>query len=227
MKTVLVWDFPLRSFHWSLVALVLVSVASGLSGGNAMVWHERSGLAIVGLLAFRVVWGFVGSTHARFASFIRGPRAIATYLKGGWQGLGHNPLGALSVVGLLSVLIAQVGTGLIGNDDIAFNGPLFALVDKHVSDVATGWHKRIVWVLAMLVAAHLFAIVVYARVKNDQLVGPMITGRKTVEDHNAKDATGGGPIAVLLAVTIALGAVWMAAGGLLPPPPPPPPDVGF
>ncbi|HEY5762782.1 MAG TPA: cytochrome b/b6 domain-containing protein, partial [Rhodocyclaceae bacterium] len=143
MKSILVWDWPLRVFHWTLATLVVVSIVSGQVGGNWIDWHSRSGIAIVGLLAFRLAWGVIGSTHARFLSFVCGPRTILAYLRGEWRGIGHNPLGALSVLGLLSVLAAQAGTGLFGNDDIAFNGPLYALVDKSTSDLAISWHKTI------------------------------------------------------------------------------------
>jgi cytochrome b len=227
MKTILVWDWPLRVFHWALVLLVIVSVVSGQIGGNWMVWHERAGIAIAGLLAFRLVWGFIGSTHARFFNFIHGPRTIVAYMRGQWRGLGHNPLGALSVVGLLAVMAFQVGSGLVGNDDIAFNGPLYPLVDKQTSDVLIGWHKASFWLLVALVAAHLAAIAFYTLVRKERLVGPMITGRKATSDPEARPAEGGGPLALALAVSAGIAVGWIAAGGLLPPPPPPPPDVGF
>jgi len=76
-----VWDLPLRLFHWLLVAAVVTAFVSAKIGGNAMVWHGRAGLAVVGLLAFRIVWGFVGSTYARFVTFLHGPTTIRAYLK--------------------------------------------------------------------------------------------------------------------------------------------------
>lgn len=223
MKTVLVWDFPLRLFHWLLVVLVLGSVVTGQIGGNLMEWHGRFGLAIAGLLGFRLTWGVVGSTYARFWTFIRGPRTILAYLRGEWMGLGHNPLGALSVAALLATLIFQVTTGLFGNDDIAFNGPLYPLIDKDTSDVAIGWHKTSIWLLAALVLAHLCAILFYIGIKKETLIRPMINGRKAVPDALARPATGGGLVALIVSVAVATGVVWVAAGGLNPPPPPPPP----
>lgn len=223
MKSVLVWDVPLRLFHWSLALLVAASLASGLIGGNWIDWHGRFGVAIAGLLAFRIAWGVVGSTHARFHNFVRGPKTIIAYLKGQWRGLGHNPLGALSVLGLLGVLTAQVATGLVGNDDIAFNGPLYTLVDKTTSDWAIGWHKTIVWVLGGLVTLHLAAVAFYTKVRRENLIVPMVIGRRETDDPNAADARGGGVVAFLLALGIGLSASWAASGGLLAPPPPPPP----
>ncbi|HPR06711.1 MAG TPA: cytochrome b/b6 domain-containing protein, partial [Denitromonas sp.] len=103
--TILIWDLPTRLFHWLLVVCVIGAIISTKIGGNAMLWHGRFGLAIVGLLGFRLAWGVVGSHTARFAQFVRGPATIAAYLRGQWQGIGHNPLGALSVLAMLLVLV--------------------------------------------------------------------------------------------------------------------------
>jgi len=221
MKTysIRVWDLPTRLFHWALLALVVAAFTTGQLGGNLIVWHGRIGLAIVGLLVFRLVWGLVGSTYARFVNFIPSPRQVLNYLRGHWQGLGHNPIGALSVLALLALLIFQAGSGLMANDDIAFEGPLYPLVSKDTSDWLSGWHRQIVNLLIGLVALHLSAILFYALVKKDNLVRPMITGVKEVADRAARPAVGGGPAAFVLAAVIALGAVWAASGALLPAPP--------
>ncbi len=178
---------------------------------------------MLGLLAFRLTWGLVGSTYARFMTFVRGPQTILAYLRGQWRGVGHNPLGALSVLGLLSVLVAQGLTGLFANDDIAFQGPYAVLVSTDTSTWITGLHKTNVWLLGFLIATHLGAIAFYARVKHDNLVKPMLLGYKEVEGEEFKSAAGGGWLALLVAVLIGLGAWWLANGGLaerLAPPPP-------
>lgn len=224
MQRILVWDLPLRVFHWSLLVLVVAAFVSVQIGGNAMVWHGRFGMAILGLLAFRLSWGLIGSTYARFSSFVRGPLTILAYLRGEWQGVGHNPLGALSVLGLLTVLLLQVLTGLFANDDIAFQGPYAVLVSSDTSTVITGWHKTNVWLLAALIAAHLGAIIFYAHMKRDNLVKPMLVGYKVVEQNGLKSAAGGGMGAFVVAVSIGVAAAWFAQGGLVPylaPPPPP------
>lgn len=216
-----VWDLPVRLFHWTLALLVVVSFLSGWNGGNWMVWHGRAGIAIVGLVVFRLVWGVVGSTYARFATFVRGPGAIIDYLKGQWCGAGHNPLGALSVLGLLGMLAFQTGTGLFGNDDISFNGPLYALVNKETSDWIVGWHRQASWLLLALVVLHLCAIGFYRFVRQDDLITPMLTGRKTFcVECPAKHAEGGGFRAFVLALALGIFAAWAAAGGLLSPPHP-------
>lgn len=220
-RSVAVWDLPTRIFHWSLVLLVIGSFTSGKIGGNAMLWHGTFGLAILGLLSFRLVWGLIGSTYARFFEFVRGPGAILAYLRGDWKGLGHNPLGALSVIAILGVMLFQACSGLVSNDDIAFNGPLYPLVSKDYSDWMTGLHRQSELLILLLVATHVGAIAYYLRVKQHDLLRPMITGLAETSDESARPARGGGPVAFVVAVCVALLVVWAASGGLLPPPPPP------
>ena len=138
MTTIRLWDLPTRLFHWLLVLAAVGAVISIKSG--AIDWHERFGLAVVGLLSFRIIWGFTGSTYARFASFVRGPGAIIDYVRGRWQGVGHNPLGALSVLALIGLFGFQAASGLFANDEIAFNGPLTPLVSSAWSDTLSSWH---------------------------------------------------------------------------------------
>ena len=221
--SILVWDLPTRLFHWLLVALMVAAFVTGQLGGDLMPWHGRLGLAIIGLLAFRLVWGFVGSTHARFASFLPRPATVMAYLRGQWRGLGHNPLGALSVFGLLAIVAIQALTGLFANDDIAFQGPLAGLVEGAISLWLTSIHRLSVNLLLALVGLHVAAVLYYTWVKRDSLVLPMITGTKVVADPLAQPAKGGGFIPFLLALLVALGVVALAAGILIEPPPPPPP----
>jgi len=210
------WDLPTRIFHWSLAILVLAAFVSGKIGGNAMDWHGKFGLTILGLLAFRLVWGIVGSTYARFASFFPTPASVLAYLRGQWRGVGHNPLGALSVFGLLGLLAFQVASGLFSNDDIAFRGPLYDLIGKALSDRLTGLHKLSVNALIALVVLHLAAILYYTRVRKDNLLKPMLTGWREVAPGQGTSATGGGPIAFVIALLIALAAVYAASGSWLP-----------
>jgi cytochrome b len=220
-KRVYVWDLPTRLFHWLLVACVIGSVVTGQIGGNLIDWHGRLGLAIAGLLAFRLVWGLAGSTYARFIHFLPTLDRVRAYLAGSWRGHGHNPLGAFSVFGLLGLLLVQVATGLFANDDIAFNGYLYELVGKDLSNRLTGWHKLSVNLLIGLVVLHIAAVVFYAHVKKDNLVKPMITGWK--EGGEGESARGGGIVAFLFAALIAAATVYGASGAWLPPPPQPPP----
>lgn len=215
MQRILVWDLPLRVFHWALVVCVIGAYISVKMGGNAMVWHGRFGLAVLGLLVFRIVWGVAGSTYARFAQFVRGPSAIKAYLKGEWVGEGHNPLGALSVIGLLGTLLLLVSTGLFSNNDISFEGPLYTLVGKELSDKLVGIHHLIEPLIIFLVLAHLTAIAFYVRIKKETLIMPMISGRKVGAGETAK---GGGIVAFCAALVLALAAVYGASGAWMPAP---------
>lgn len=223
MREVRVWDLPLRLFHWLLALAVTGALMSGQIGGNLMIWHGRLGVLVAGLLGFRLAWGLVGSTHARFASFVRGPAAIRAYLQGTWHGLGHNPLGALSVLGMLAALGLQTASGLFGNDDIAFQGPLYPLVSKDTSDWVTGLHRKGFWLILLLITTHLAAIVFYLKMRGDNLIHPMITGRKSVTAAAADpEQRGGGTLALILALTVGLATAYGASGAWQAPPPPVP-----
>jgi cytochrome b len=174
-----VWDLPTRLFHWSLAALIVVSFVTVKLGGNLMVWHERSGYAILTLLLFRLVWGIAGGRYARFAAFVRGPGAVLAYLRGAGGAAhapGHNPLGALSVLGLLAVVGFQAVSGLFTNDDIAFEGPLSVKVSGATASLLTTLHRWNEKTIIALVALHLAAILYYRFGKRRDLVGPMVSG---------------------------------------------------
>ena len=217
------WDVPTRLFHWLLVLSVTAALISAQLGGNLMDWHGRIGLFIVGLIVFRLVWGVMGSTYARFTQFFPTPAKVKIYLRGDWRGVGHNPLGALSVLGLLGLLAFQVASGLFANDDITFVGPLFDLVSKDLSNQLTGLHKLASNVIYLLIGLHLAAIAFYAFVKKDNLVKPMVTGWKdTDKSAQATSATGGGWLALIVSLCLAAAAVYAASGAWMPAPPPPP-----
>lgn len=219
LQNIRIWDLPTRVFHWSLVVLVAALIISGKIGGNFMDWHGRFGLAAVGLLCFRLVWGVLGSTYARFATFFPTPARLRAYLRGEWKEPGHNPLGALSVFALLGLLGLQLATGLASNDDIAFRGPLFELAGKALSDRLTGLHKLSINLLFVLIALHIAAILFYVHVRKDNLLKPMITGWKP--HPQGRPARGGSLAALVVALTLAAVAVHGASGAWLPPPPPP------
>jgi cytochrome b len=225
LRRIRVWDLPTRLFHWSLFLLVAAALVSGQVGGNAIDWHGKIGLAAIGLVVFRIVWGFTGSTYARFAQFFPSPAAIAAYRRGDWHGLGHNPIGALAVFALLALVLAQAVGGLFANDDIAFHGPLFSLVGKELSDRITGLHELVSNFLIALVVVHVATILFYKRFKKNNLITPMVTGWKEVPEGQGEPARGGGAIAFIVAVLIAGAAVYAASGAWLPAAPPAPVSV--
>jgi cytochrome b len=173
-----VWDLPLRVFHWLLVLAVAAAIATGKLGGPWLDWHARSGALVMGLLIFRLAWGFIGSRNARFASFFPTPTRLRDYFEGRWQGLGHNPLGALSVLALLAILSAQVATGLLADDGSDFRGPLSALVSQAASQRSTYWHELSFNLLAVLMGLHVGAIAFHAWARKTNLLLPMLTGNK-------------------------------------------------
>lgn len=211
-KRIRLWDLPTRLFHWLLVLAVTAALVSGQVGGKLIDWHGRIGLFIVGLVAFRLVWGVLGSTYARFRQFFPTPAKVMAYQRGEWRGEGHNPLGALSVFALLGLLTAQVTTGLFANDDIAFVGPLFHLIGKGLSNRLTGLHHLGSDGIIALVVLHLAAIIFYVRVKKQNLVKSMMTGWK---DGDGEAARGGGFVALIVALIVAAGAIYGASGAWL------------
>ena len=205
---VYVWDAPTRLFHWCIVVLLFISWLSADQGYMRI--HLWSGLSLLVLLLFRIGWGFAGATTARFSNFLHTPSRIAAYLKTLVMGekplhAGHNPAGGLMVVVLLAVLLAQAATGLFANDGLHFSGPLALLISSDLSDQVTQVHGTIFNIILLLVWLHLVAIGFYYLVKGENLVGPMVTGRK----HRAHVPDG-----VALAFThplIALGLLLLSA----------------
>ncbi|MEH6566844.1 MAG: cytochrome b/b6 domain-containing protein [Halopseudomonas sp.] len=218
---VVVWDLPLRLFHWLLALCVTGALVTVSLGGNWMVWHERFGLAVLGLLTFRLVWGLVGGTYARFSNFFPTPSRVSCYLRGQWYELGHNPLGAFSVFAMLALFSFQALTGLITNDDVAFYGPLTRLVSSEVGALVSGWHRSTEELIYVVIGLHILAIVIY-RLRGKKLVGAMLHGRKESEQALKPDPHSGGALALSIALIIAIGMVWLAWGSWIPAPPPAP-----
>jgi cytochrome b len=214
-RDVPVWDLGVRFFHWVLLALVVTSFVTVKIGGNAMTYHAWSGYCILALLVFRLVWGFVGGTHARFTTFVRGPGAVIGTLKGmfdrsGHQStLGHNAMGALSVLAILAALLFQAVSGLFVNDDIAFEGPLYKWVGKELSDKITGLHHWNEKVIIALVLLHIAAIAFYFFYHKENLVRPMVTGVKRVRGAVAESRHGSAVLAIILLAASGVGIYFL------------------
>lgn len=188
-KKVRVWDVPVRLFHWGLVILLVTSYFSGRAGGDWMNLHFWSGYAILTLLLFRIAWGVVGSTTARFSHFVRGPAAWFAYLKNLVTGrptydVGHNPVGGIMVLVLIFAVLAQVVAGLFSADtDLGtVNGPLANSIPDKWVDRLTDFHKSWINVLICLAALHILASIIYLVWKRQNLIGAMFTGRKPLDD---------------------------------------------
>ena len=181
-KIIRVWDLPIRLFHWLLVVCIAGSFLTINLGDEFIQWHAYFGYSILTLLIFRIIWGFVGSTHARFSSFLPTKKAIFNYLSGSSpRVLGHNPIGAISVFALIFVLCVQVFTGLFIDDEVSFQGPLAKYVSGSISSFFSEIHEGNQVVIYTLIAIHIAAIWYYKKFKGENLIKPMINGDKEID----------------------------------------------
>jgi cytochrome b len=207
-----VWDLPVRLFHWLLVALLAISWITAEGPVTWMVWHQRSGYAVLALLLFRVMWGLWGSRYARFSSFVRGPRAVGRYAlalvrRRPEHHVGHNPLGGWVVLLMLGLVGLQAGSGLFASDGIMTDGPLRDTVSRATSKLLTRIHHVNFNVLLAVVGVHVAAALGYWLVLRENLIGPMLTGRKHALAPVAPAAAVPWWRAALTALAAA-GAVW-------------------
>lgn len=218
-KRVLVWDWTVRAFHWLTVLLVALLWWSAEEG--MMDWHKRFGLCLLGLLVFRIVWGLIGSQTARFANMPFGPRHLGGYLSKVRRGdhrasFGHNPAGVLSVAVILIALATQVTTGLFSVDvDGLESGPLATLVSFETGRQFAEIHEMGFNILLALIGLHVIAIMTYLIVFRDNLVRPMLTGRRARADFETGDLIDNKAkwFPVILAVMIAAGFVFAVLQG--------------
>jgi len=202
----LVWDLPVRVTHWALALAVAGCWATHYAGIEWFAWHRRLGYTVLVLVTFRIVWGLVGTRHARFAGFVRGPRALLAHLRGrGAATVGHNPLGALSVIALLALLLGQAATGLFANDEIMNMGPFYGWIAPELSNRITSLHRASSDWLLVLIGLHLVAVAFYVRVRRQPLVRAMITGRKPAADVPATEAIAGSRALLAVAIAAVLG----------------------
>ena len=193
--TTRVWDLPTRLFHWALVVLIALQFATAEFGWLSMEWHYRFGYATLALILFRLIWGVVGSQTSRFADFVRGPAAVARYLKAASSAessthIGHNPLGGWSVVTMLLCLLVQALTGLFSSDGIDEDGPFAGMVSNATVKFATRLHHLGETVLLVLITLHIAAVLLHWLIKHDNLIAPMITGRKRHGERRERVETG-------------------------------------
>ncbi|WP_072389446.1 cytochrome b/b6 domain-containing protein [Hyphomicrobium sp. CS1BSMeth3] len=218
-----VWDGPTRLFHWSLVILIALAYATRKANPD-LVWHMRIGYAILILITFRILWGFVGSSTSRFSAFAYAPWTAVRYgidflLRRPRHFLGHNPLGGTVVFILLGLVAAQGLLGLFSYDDHTdlHGGPLTSKVSEATVALATRWHIWLFDILLIVIALHILASFAYAIWKREDLIGPMITGRKRRKDfEDQPEAQIASPLVALLclilAAAIVLGGITLAGG---------------
>ena len=214
----LVWDLPLRLFHWLFALSIFGSWLTAELGFEYMQAHFYLGYFMIGLVIFRVIWGFIGPTHARFSNFLKGPSTLLRYLRslaGGEpvNSAGHNPAGGLMVIVMMAMAAFQAITGLFASDDIAWFGPYNPAVSGATASKLTSLHHaNFNWILAAI-ALHLLAIGFYWRVKRQNLVVPMFTGRKPaawVAEHEVIPHSQ--LLKALIVIVIATGLVYWLIG---------------
>ena len=216
LTRVRVWDLPTRIFHWSLPLCLMGLVVSATLGGSAMNWHFRFGYTLASLLLFRLVWGVVGGRWSRFAAFIYAPKAMLNYLRGAGRpqdSVGHSPLGAASVFAMLFFLLAQIGSGMLSDDEIAFAGPLTRFVSNSTVSLASNYHTAIgKWILLVLVLLHLAAAAFYHRRKH-RLIAAMVLGDKTLGSPlpGSRDDAVSRVAALAVFVVCAAGVYWISS----------------
>jgi cytochrome b len=218
----LVWDLPLRVFHWLLALAVLGCWITSRLGVRAFVWHRWLGYVTLVLIFFRIAWGFFGPRHARFSSFIRGPATVWRYgvllLRGGRGAApedehrypGHNPVGALMVVLMLTLVLGVAVTGLFANDELFNTGPLYGYLSDEASDRATTWHSRLMDGLWVLMALHVIAVLAWLIVGKSNLIGPMMTGRKREPWLRSEDEISSSRVVLAILIS-AVGAIVLYA----------------
>ena len=209
----LVWDLPVRITHWLLALCVPLAWLTHELGTEYFRWHVYNGYTVAILVVFRLAWGIVGTRHARFSSFLRGPVAVVRYLRSSRGELhqasaGHNPAGGWMVVVLLALCGLQASTGLFANDQIFNTGPFYGWVTASTSERLSSLHRRSYDWLLIAVAIHVLAVIVYLVAGKGNLVAPMLTGRKPAREVADEQAIRSSRLP--LAGTIAL----IAAGAL-------------
>jgi cytochrome b len=220
----LVWDLPLRAFHWLFALSILASWLTAEPGSAWMPWHMRLGYWMMGLLTFRIIWGFVGPRHARFASFLAGPRAMWRYARGltGFEeaihSVGHNPLGGVMVIVMLLLVAFQVSTGLFATDDIVWTGPYNPAVTDHTARLLTSLHHANFNLIWAAIALHIGAIAYYAFAKKQNLVPAMLSGWKPAETVPAEEAITSSELwKALLVMIVSVAVVYGVLSGAPPP----------
>jgi cytochrome b len=206
---VLVWDWPVRVMHWGLALAVFGAWLTHELEGDWFAWHVRCGYAVLVIVVVRLVWGFVGTQHARFVAFVRGPRAVLDDLRAlrkrdAKASVGHTPAGAWMILALLGMLLAQGLTGLFSNDQVYQTGPLFGYVTGQLSDRLTTLHKQIFDVLWVAILIHVSAAIFYLIVKRRNLIVPMLSGRKSRKDvpRGEEIRTSRGFVAIVIAAFV-------------------------
>lgn len=207
-----IWDLPIRLFHWLLVILIAYSWYT-MEIEEDLDKHFISGYCVLALILFRLVWGFVGTRHARFRTLFFSPGEIISYTKSLFsvptkEYAGHNPLGSLSVMALLFFLAVQAGTGLFSNDEDYYFGPLSDYVSTKTSDLLTEIHHLNFNILLGFIVLHILAILYYQLIKKEKLLAAMFHGKKALQSENENSISHSKLWTALIVILLSAGAVY-------------------
>ncbi|MBT5075154.1 MAG: hypothetical protein HOM66_00695 [Rhodospirillales bacterium] len=212
-KTVRVWDLPTRVFHWTLLVLFAVAWISHEAEGALFEVHIISGICVLGMVVFRLIWGIIGSRHALFADFVKGWPTVRAYGKSLLSfkppyHVGHNPVGGWMIVGLLLMLAFTALNGLFVSDD-GYVGPLAGLISPGLSHAMGEFHEGTAVFLLFLVGFHIVGVVVHGLMSGENLPRAMWTGDKNIPAGiEASSIASVGWWRVVVAVCLSLAAVW-------------------
>lgn len=211
-RWIAVWDLPVRIFHWALVLLIGTSWWTAETGRVEL--HMVSCSGILFLVLFRLVWGLFGTETARFTNFVKGPRRIMAYLcqPQAHCSVGHNPLGALSVIALLVVILLQAISGLFLVGDDLDEGPLAHLMSYNINEASFQLHEKLFNVVIAVIGLHLVAVIFYVVILRKRLIRPMITGRTEFEGHGGETLPVSIWRAFILAAIVGATVAWVASG---------------
>lgn len=194
-KLVLIWDLPTRLFHWLLATSFALTYVFAQLGSDYIDWHLRCGYVVLGLMIYRVVWGLIGTKYARFSALPISPKHIIGYLKtfneqadentdnkATNKYLGHNPLGSLMVLFFVISLLLQAGSGLFMDDEIFTTGPYVGYFGESFDQIMSTIHHNLADGILIAVVLHIIAVVFYLKIKRQNLIKPMLTGKKSVNE---------------------------------------------
>ncbi|HFT7392156.1 TPA: cytochrome b/b6 domain-containing protein [Aeromonas hydrophila] len=202
-RKIRVWDLPVRLFHWALVLLMAMLFLSAYAG--QMEAHGAIGRVVLVLVVFRLVWGFIGSQTSRFSDFVKGIGGIRAYLSSGkLETVGHNPLGALMVVAMLAVILIQAVSGMFSSDGLGFSGPLAHWISKVASDSIASFHVIMAYVIAILIASHVLAVLWHWIRHRENLIIPMFSGKKWVPLNTVQPLFASSALALVIVVLVAV-----------------------
>jgi len=212
----LVWDFPVRLFHWCLVISLLAAWYTSDGERDLIDYHLQVGYFILGLIIFRVIWGLLGTNYAKFSQFIPSKAALLQCLKEfkqekGYKTVGHNPLGALMVVLMLTLVLLQAISGLFMNDDVFTTGPYYESVSSTVQSLMSSIHHYAFDMILVASSLHIGAVFYYLLVKKANLILPMITGYKKVEaeQNNLGIKSSKLLLALVIAIVVVIFLYWL------------------